>query len=300
MKQIAIIIVIFLHLNLFGQELSEEAGVFEVQLIRHYHEYGDILGMRKGKTNRKSRPYQKLYFNSKGTLLKAISFGKHHDADLRLIDNINVYNYKEEKLIESIKYVSDYEGNLYPYYKSIYTYNEKEQLVDESTFYYKTDSLFFKTTYEYDLNSNNVKTIFNPTYYQREFDSLNRIIVLRKVYKNELRWAFNYMYADNIRTGIFQTYYNDGKDYSIKETKKYNSKGLLVETEEVHLSKDGLDKKTKYFYDKNGMILSVEKYNSCSFEKTYRLVWSYKIRTKSNTKINYEIAERINKHINID
>jgi len=241
MKQTLFITLTFLTLNLFGQELFEKVVGIEVQVIGHRFKRNSDGELTKRKTNKKNRPYLKLYFDSTGVLLKSVSFGKHHNTDLRLTDKIELFEYYNGQLSESVEYESDYEKNVYPYWKSKYLYNKKGKLIDESTYYYENDSLFFKSTYEYDLNSNRIKSIFNPTYYyQREFDSLNRITTLKQIYNSELRWDWSYEYTGSQRIGVFQTYYDDGGNYSRKEIQTYNRQGLLVEVEEIHNSKSRL------------------------------------------------------------
>lgn len=301
MKQTLFLISIFLTLNLFGQELNEKVGEIEVQVIGHRFKQNSDGELTKRKTNKKNRPQLKMYFDSTGVLLKSIRFGKHHNTDLRLTDKIKLFEYNNGKLSKSVEYESDYEKNLYPYWKSEYLYNKKEELIDESTYYYENDSLFFKTTFEYDIHSNKVKSIFNPTYYyQREFDSLNRITSLKQIYDSKLRWDWNYNYSENISIGIFQTYYKDGKDYSKKEIQKFNNQGLVIETEEVHVSKSGLDEKTKIYYCQNGLIKRIEHYQSYSVQDGYEMISYSDIKIKSKIKIDLNIAKRINEQINIE
>lgn len=288
-------------LNLFGQKLTEKNGGIEIQLIRHNFKMNSDGERTKRKTNRSNRPYLKMHFDSIGTLLKSESFGKHHNTDLRLTDKINVYSYDNGKLTKSIKYESDYKKHIYPYWESKYIYNIKGQLINESTYYYETDSLLFQNTYEYDLNSNKVKSIFNQTYYyQREFDSLNRLTTLKQIYDSKLRWDWNYIYSDNKRIGIFQTYYKDGKDYSKKEIQTFNNQDLLIETEEMHVSNSGLDKKTKIYYFENGLIKGIEHYQSYNSDDGYEMTSYSDVKVKSKIKIDSQIAERINEQIIID
>jgi hypothetical protein len=301
MKQSIFIISILFTLNLFGQKLSEKVGKIEVQIISHNFKQNSDGELTKRKTNRKKRPHLKMYFDSMGILLKSVSFGKHHNADLRFTNKINIYEYVNGKLDKSVEYESDYEKNIYPYWKSKYLYNKKGELIDESTYYYENDSLFFKTTFEYDIHSNKVKSIFNPTYYyQREFDSLNRITSLKQIYDSKLRWDWNYNYSENISIGIFQTYYKDGKDYSKKEIQKFNNQGFVIETEEVHVSKNGLDEKTKIYYYQNGLIKRIEHYQSYSGQDGYEMISYSDIKIKSKIKIDLNIAKRINEQINIE
>ena len=283
----------------FGQDLTEKVGEIEVQLIYHYFKTDSYNKPTKKRTNRKNRPHTKMYFDSKGILLKKIGFGKHHNTDLRLTDYIEVYKYDNKKLAQSIKYESDYQKHIYPYWRTEFIYNKKGQLIDDSMFYYQTDSLFHKTTYEYDLNSNKIKSLFNPTYYyQRDFDSINRITSLKQIYDSKLRWEWNYKYFDNQRIGIFQTHYNDGKDYSKKEIQTFNENGLLIETEEKYVTRSGSEEKVKIFYDKNGIISKIEQYETYGSE--YVFVSYTDIKIKSKLKLNSNIVEKINEQIEIE
>jgi len=298
MNRTILIILVFFSTNLFSQELTEKVGEIEVQLIYHYFKTDSDNKPTKKKTNRKNRPHVKLYFDSNGTLLKKIGFGKQHNSDLKLKDYIEIYKYDNNKLIQSIKYESDYQKHIYPYWKTEFIYNEKGQLIDDSMFHYQTDSLFQRTTYEYDLNSNKTKSILNPTYYyQREFDSINRITSLKQIYNSKLRWEWNYIYSDNQRIGIFQTHYNDGKDYSKKEIRTFNENGLLIETEEKNVSKSGLEQKVKIFYDKNGIISKTEQYETYGIENEYVFVSLTEIDIKSKLEFNSKIVEKINEQI---
>lgn len=301
MKQTLFLISIFLALNLLGQKLDDKVGEIEVQIIGHNFKQNSNGELTKRKTNKKNRPQLKMYFDSTGVLLKSVSFGKHHNIDLRLTNKINVFRYKNGKLAKSVEYESDYEKNVYPYLKSKYLYNNKGELIDESTYYYDTDSLFLRTTYEYDLNSNNVKSIFNSTYYyQREFDSINRITVLKQVYDSKLRWDWKYKYIENQRIGFFQTYYKDEENYSKKEIQTFDNKGLLIETEKIQISKNGLDKKIKIYYYDSGIIKRIAYYQSYSTKDGYEMVSFSDVKIKSKIKIDSKIAERINNQINIE
>lgn len=301
MKKTLFILFLIISSFSFGQSLSKKVGEIEVQLIRHYFKRNSDYELTKRKSNRRNRPFAKMYFDSSGVLLKKIGFGKHHNTDLRLTDKIDVYHYSNNRLTESITYESDYEKNVYPYWKSKFIYNDKGQLIDDSRYYYKTDSLTHKTTFKYDSNSNKIKSIFNQTYYyQREFNSINKITSLKQIYDNKLRWDWIYTYYDNKRIGIFQTYYNNGKDYSKKEILTFNTKGLLIESEEKHITKSGLDQKTKLFYNDNGIVIKIEQYESHGFEEGYELVSYIKIKTKSKVKIDFRIAKNINEQIEIE
>ncbi|OUS18033.1 hypothetical protein A9Q93_04525 [Nonlabens dokdonensis] len=300
MKKILFIYFLIFSSFSFGQNLKKKIGDIEIQLIGHYYKRNSDYEITKRKTNKANRPSIKLFFDSNGNLLKKIKFGTNHNSSLKLIGSIEVLNYLKDSLISSLEYYSDCycEKQIEPYYNTNYTYNKKGQLIDESTFYFNTDSLFFKTTFEYDENLNNTKSIFNPTYYyQREFDSLNRITSLKQIYDNDLRWEWKYNYSDNKRIGIFQTYYNDGKDYSKKEINTFNKKGQLIESEKKYISKLETGDKIKIYYSENGLLEKIEYYEFSSYNKEYELNSFTFIKVKSNIDLDFKLSEMINEQI---
>lgn len=299
MKTMASILFALLSLNLFGQNLTDKVGEIEVELIQHY--FLKKSDLTKKKSSQKNRPFLKLYFDANGNLLKTISFGKQHNTDLGLTDKIKLFNYENGKLTEKIEYESDYQNRIYPYWKSKYIYNEKEELIDESTYYFENDSLHFKTTFEYDKNSNRIKSIFNPTYYyQRDFDSFDRIISLKQIYNGKIRWEWKYAYSENKRFGMFQTYYNDGKEYAKEETQTYDDRGFLIKRVEKYIMQTGLNQKENIYYDKNGIIERIEYFESLNNQKKYSLISHIEVKIKSKVIINHETALKINNEIDID
>ena len=72
-----------MSLNLFGQKPTEKVGEIEVELIGHNIKRNSDYELTKKKTNRKNRPFLKMYFNSNGTLIKSINFGKHQYLQLQ-------------------------------------------------------------------------------------------------------------------------------------------------------------------------------------------------------------------------
>jgi len=302
MKKTLFIYFLILSSYSFGQNLKKKIGDIEIQLIGHFYKRNSDYELTKRKTNKSNRPSKKLFFDSNGNLLKKIIFGTNHNSSLKLIGNIEVFNYSKDNLISSLQYYSDCycEKQIEPFSSTKYTYNKKGQLIDESTYHVNTDSLTFKTTFEYDENSNNTKSIFNPTYYyQREFDSLNRVTSLKQIYDNNLKWEWNYNYLDNKRIGIFQTHYNDGKDYSKKEIKTYNEKGQLIESEEKYTSKLETGDKIKIYYSENGLIKKIEYYEFHSSNKEYELKSFTFIKVKSEIDFDFKLSEIINEQIEL-
>lgn len=294
----------FLILNSFsyGQNLKKKIGDIEIQLIEHSYKRNSDFELTKRKTNKANRPTLKLFFDSKGNLLKKIKFGTNHNSSLKVIGNIEVFNYLKGRLTSSLQYYSDCycEKQIEPFSSIKYIYNKKGLLIDESNYQVNTDSLTFKTTFEYDENLNITKSIFDPTYYyEREFDSLNRITSLKQVYENNLRWEWKYNYLDNKRIGIFQTHYNDGKDYSKKEIKTYNEKGQLIESEEKYTSKLETGDKIKIYYSENGLIKKIEYYEFHCSNKEYELKSFTSIKVKSKIDLDFKLSEIINEQIEL-
>ncbi|WP_258105894.1 hypothetical protein [Marinoscillum sp. MHG1-6] len=252
---------IFCVSDLFCQNYDDEVGSVHLSLTSQ-----QIISNKDGLpttkvTNKKNLPYLKLDFDSVGSLLKSESFGKHHNPDLRLTDKIEVFEYRNGLLFKSIEYESDYNSKVYPYFRTEYVYNDSAQLVDESTYYFESDSLFFQTTFVYDAKNNRTKSIFNPTYYYlREFDSLNQITSLKQIYDNKIRWDWTYSYTDSTRTGKFQTYYSDGKNNSKTEIRRYIG-SQLIEVEEIGI----IHSLKKFEYYENGLIQKISEYRKTEY-----------------------------------
>ena len=119
MKQTIFLISIFLTLNLFGQKLTQKVGDIEIQLIGHNFKRNSNYELTKKETNKRNRPHLKKYFDSTGKLLKTISFGKHHNTDLRVLNKIEIYEYDSNGTKFQIDiWETDYNKKLsYKYYK---------------------------------------------------------------------------------------------------------------------------------------------------------------------------------------
>ncbi|PWH82062.1 hypothetical protein DIS18_12415 [Algibacter marinivivus] len=300
MKRITFILCCIISSFTFGQELTKKVGDIEIRLIEHYYKRNSNYELTKRKSNNLNRPFVKMFFDSHGNLLKKIKYGTHHNSDLKLIGRVQVFTYLNKRLDSTLEYYSECfcEKKIEPYFYSRYKYNKSDLLKEELTYVYSTDSLQSKKTFEYNSNLNKIKSFINPTYYyQSEFDSLNRITILKQIYEDKVRWDWKYNYTNNQRIGIFQTYYKDGKDYSKKEIQTFNGNGLLIETEEKYISRSGLDVKTKIFYDENGMISKIEQYEA--YGKEYVFVSYTDIKIKSKLELNSNIVEKINEQINI-
>lgn len=300
MKQTLLLISIFLTLNLFGQKPTEKVGEIEVELIGHNFKRNSDYELTKKKTSRKNRPYLRIYFDSNGSLLKSIGFGKHHNTDLRLIDRINIYKYDKNGLKSKIDiWETDYDKNLlYRFYKKFDLDSTKSKILSEKMYEIESDTIYTQTDYWYNEKGEYQGIIFDSTYYyKRKYNEKKQLVNHQQIYDGKLRWEWNYSYSDNKRIGIFQTYYKDGKDYSKKEIRTYDNLGRLTEIEELQLTKDGMEEKTKISYDKNGVINRIEQYETYNREDGYEFVSYQEIKVKSKIVIDSLIAEKINEQI---
>ncbi|MFD2907109.1 hypothetical protein ACFSX9_00025 [Flavobacterium ardleyense] len=303
MKQTLLILSIFLTLNLFGQKPTEKVGEIEVELIGHNFKRNSDYELTKKKTNRKNRPFVKMFFNSNGTLLKSISFGKHHNTDLRVLNQINIYNYDSNGLKSKIDiWETDYDKNLSnKYFKKFDFDSTKTKITSEKIYEIYSDTIYTQADYWYNKKGEYQGIIFDSTYYyKREYNEKQQLISLQQIHDGKLRWEWNYTYSDRQRIGIFQTHYNDAEDYSKKEIRTYNEDDFLVEIEELQIIKDGLQEKTKIYYDKNGIIKRIEAYDSYNREDGYELVSYREVKVKSKVIVDSSIAEKINKQIRIE
>lgn len=294
MKVINIIITILFFTDVFGQELPQKDGCIEIKKVNHYFLRNKNGEQTKKITNKSNRPYLLLYFDTLGNLIEKVGYGKNHNTDLRILNFIEQNKFENGKLVSVVKYTTDYDKNINADYKTIYFYNNFNQLIKEKVVYFKTDSLLMEFDYEYDSNGNETKTIFNPKYYyQRVFDNQSRIQSLQQIYDNKLRWEWTYTYTDTTRIGEFKTFYNDGKDYTKKEVRTYRN-GKLIEVEEKYTSQEGLSSKTVLHYDKFGLIVRIDYFKAFSNNRTYKLQAFTEVKTKFCKELTPEIIEKIN------
>lgn len=289
-----------MSLNLFGQKPTEKVGEIEVELIGHNFKRNSDYELTKKKTNRKNRPYLRMYFDSNGNLLKSIGYGKHHNTDLRLIDRINIYKYDKNGLKSKIDiWETDYDKNLsYQFYKKYDLDDTKSKILSEKIYEIESDTIYTQTDYWYNEKGEYQGIIFDSTYYyKREYNEKKQLVNLQQIYDGKLRWEWSYSYSDNERIGIFQTFYNDGKDYSKKEIRTYDKLGRWIEIEELQITKDGMEEKTKIYYGKNGVIDRIEEYDSYNREDGYEFVLCQEVKVKSKVIVDSQIAERINEQI---
>ena len=286
-----------LFTSAFGQDLPRKDGCIEIKKVNHYFLHNKKEKQTKKTSNTANRPYLLLYLDTLGNVIEKAGYGKHHNTDLRLLDFVEQNEFENGRLINTVKYNTDYEKNISSDYKTKYIYNNRNLLIQEKVVYYKNDSLFMLFDYEYDSVGNKTKTIFNPTYYyQRTFDNKSKILSLRQIYDNKLHWEWTYTYTDTTRIGEFRTYYNDGKDYTKKEIRKYEN-GKLIEVEEKYTNQEGLSSKTVLHYNKLGLIVRIEFFEAYSTNMVYELRSFTDIKVKFCRQLTSEIIKRINEAI---
>lgn len=296
MKIINTMLAFLLLTGVSGKEFPQKEGCIEIKKINHYFFHNKKGDQTKRTSNKANRPYLIIYLDSFGNIIERAGYGKYHNMDLRILDFVEQNEYENGKLIQSIKYETDYENNISACFKTKYFYNYANQLIQEKESYYKTDSMYRQIDYEYDMigNKTKTKTIYNPTYYyQRTFDNQSRIISLQQIYNSKLRWEWTFEYSDTTRIGEFRTYYNDGKDYTKKEICKYKN-GNLIEVEEKYASKEGLSSKTVFHYNKSGLIKRIDFFEAYSSKLIYEHIGFTEIKIKFCKQLTSEIIKKIN------
>ena len=293
--KILIFILSLLHFaSAFGQKLPQKFGAIEVKKINHHFLKNKDYELSKKTTNKQSRPYSLSYFDTAGNLIEQAGYGKHHNTDLRLLDYVIVNKFENNKIIQSIRYETDYSKNISPEAKTLYYYNDKKQLIKETNLDFQTDTLILEFQYEYDLNGNETKTIMSPAYYYKKtYDSSSKRILLQQIHDNKLRWEYLYTYTDTTRIGDFKTYYDDGKDYTKQQINTYRG-DKIIQTQEKYTSSDGLSEMTKYLYDKTGILTKIEYYSAYSSADTFKLETYIDIKVKAKCVLNNRIIEKIN------
>lgn len=294
--KILISILTFLYfIPVFGQKLARKAGAIEIKEIYHSFLLDKNYELTKETTNKENRPHSVLYFDTSGNLIKQVSYGKHYNNDLRLLDKIIINRFEKNNILESIGYETDIDKNINPETRTLYYYNDKGQLVKESFFDYMPDTLTLEFLYEYDLKGNEIKQHLRPgNYYKESYDSSSRIISLQQFYKNKLSWEYKYIYTDTTRITNFKSYYNDGKDYTKQEIDTYRD-GKLIQTEEKYTIVHEHTNMTKWYYDKVGVLNKIEHYRT--YGDILRLEEYTDIKVKAKCSLNRQVIEKINESL---
>src|SRR5690554_3383718 len=283
-------IVIFVLFIVFARANSQkiELRIGDIKVIQKEYSYNEKKYKNKiGKSE--------YYFDTSGNILERISYGRHHYTRLNIIGEIEQFSYENDNLVLSKSYRSSCKSCDFFQLYTKYIYNNN-RLKEENTYYSENDSLFMAVNYVYNDSIKETHFNNNSTFYQKIYDSENRIIEFNQIFEdiNEIRWQWKYKYADSCRTGNFQTYYGDGKENSKKEIEYFDSQGRII-TEEII---DSYKTKLIYTYSKNGIIKEIKEYQSFGNEERYELYYVAKFTTKGKVKkLNLEVVNKINEEL---
>ncbi|EDP70682.1 hypothetical protein FBALC1_07983 [Flavobacteriales bacterium ALC-1] len=299
MKTILLLLFILITSLISAQKITDKVGQIEIKRVSHSFLRNDDYELTKKITNKRNRPYNKMYLDSNGLLLKSVNFGKHHDNRLKILDDIRVYKYKDTLLEEVIIYDSGYDKKIRKERERKYYYNSEMMMIKTSYKFvlYNEDEELDWASYEYDKNFNKTKYIKSAsTYYNYEYDSINRIVSYKQFYNDTLRWRYNYSYLENQRIGNFQTFYKDGKNNKKREILTFDH-GNLIQVEEIGLEEGDMAEKIKIYYNSNNIISKVEYLESFDLKDGYSLYGYTDFKVKAKQKLNKKVVSKINKRI---
>jgi hypothetical protein len=283
MSRLIIILFLLTSSKFYSQKIEKEVGDFKIIKEGFYFNETD----KKKKISKSA-----FYFDTFGKIIEKVSYGKPHYRKLNVKGEIEQFFYSENRLDSSKKYVLECFTCDYYLYYSKFNYNENGKLLSENRFRGENDSLLTASNYIYKPNYS--ETHFNSTtYYQRKYNSENKIIEFNQVFEktNKLRWQYLFEYTNDCKIGKFQTYYGDGKENSKIETECFDSENRIISKEIVALYKT----KVTYSYSENGILNETKEYESFFDKDNYKLKRLIKIKVNRKTKSqSKEIIENIN------
>lgn len=250
MKQI-ILILFFLSISkIYSQKIEKRIGDIHITREGYYFDNNQ-------KSNKRKISKSEYYFNDKGQILETISYGTSHSNNLKLIGQIEQFFYVNDKLDLSKRYSTECNTCEFYLYYNKYKYDDSDNLISSNSYYGNNDSLFMPITYIYKPNITE-KHFGESTYYEKKYDSINRIIELNQRFEDTkiIRWQHSYKYLGNSTVGIFQTYYHDKMDHTEFEIKTYDFEKKLISYEKIGLLKS----KKEYTYSKEGFLTKIKEY----------------------------------------
>ena len=276
-------IIFFLSITqLFSQKIEKRIGDFKITISTYRFEDSK----KKNKIGK-----EEIYFDSLGKTQEKIKYGRHHYNKLNIIGSIEQFQYENEQLIFSKRYISYCKSCQFNELYTKYKYNNNNELISENTFSKENDSIFMSFEYR---RKEKITEIHSDkyTYIQRVYDDDSKLIELNQIFEdsNKIRWQYIYKYGENFKEANFQTYYGDGKDHSKKEIENFDSQNRIVSKEII----SNYNIKLVFTYSKNGLLNEIKEYNSHS-NGEYKLEYSIKYNFKGKTrKLNSEVLSKLN------
>ena len=281
MKIINIILTLLLFSSAFGQEIPKKEGCIEIMKIRHSFLDNDKGEQTKEISNKANKPYLILYLDSLGNLIEKVGYGKYHNPDLRVLDFVEQNIFENGRLESTVHYHTDYNKNINAKYRTIYSYDNSNQLIQQKMLYFETDSLFLQYDFEYDNNGNKTKIIFSPReYYIRTFDEKSNLQSIQQINNNKLQWERTFSYTDKTIIKDLKTYYDSDRDYTKQEISTFKN-GKLTKIQDGYTNRDGLSNKTVFHYNQRGLLKKIDYFVS------YSSYWKYQLKSYTEIKIKY-------------
>ncbi|ESU21249.1 hypothetical protein FCR2A7T_06770 [Flavobacterium cauense R2A-7] len=282
MKRIILIVFLITFSKIYSQKIEKKIGAYKITEVGYSFD---------NENEKRKISKSEFYYNDFGKILEKITYGRHHYNKLNIIGRIEQFYYNKDKLELSKSYSSSCKTCDYYQLYTKYIYDENNVLIKENSYYSENDSLFM--TISYVVKPNLKETHFSEsTFYQKIYDSQNRIIQLNQIFEDtkKIRWQYLYEYIDSCKIGNFQTYYGDGRENYKQEIECFDSQNRIISKEII----DGSKTKILYLYSKEGLLKEIKEYQSFS-DREYKLKYILKFKIKGKTaKLNGEILSKIN------
>lgn len=261
-KSLCLILICFCFHSVSGQILDKKNSEL-VSVTKSTYHFNENKNFKTQKWRKSKTGLVTFKFDGNGLVLKKTEFGKHHNYDLRLIDNISIYNYDNKLRLDSIEdWQTDYFKNISLKYYTLNEYDSLNNIISDVSYKAKTDSIIFQCEYIYHENLLQKKRFSNEVI-ELEYDSNNQLIQwtdfiiedsiihakIKYLYSNDTIYTFlSQGSPDNFRPSDITT--NNGRNqilcnlpasdtisYALKTTYDYNKKGFLTKINYYRLAK---------------------------------------------------------------
>lgn len=284
MKKIIYIIYFLSISQLFSQNIEKRIGDYKMEITTYrFSEIEKKIKFRK----------EEYYFDNSGKILEIIGYGRHHYNKLNVIGYIEQFEYNNDFLKFSKKYISWCKSCEFDKTVTKYIYNNKNELTDEFILNSDEDSALRSIKYLKKDNSLEIHT-GDSTYIQKIFDVNSKILELNQRYENtnKLRWQYLFNYGNNWKQSNFQTYYEDYENYSKKEIEYFDKKKRIIKREVI----SSLKTKIIYIYSNKGILKKIKEFEI--YNDNFKLKYLTKFKIKGKTrKLKNEIIDKINKEL---